>query len=188
MVSQSHPYLACVLLLASAVIPSACSLFTDVEEACPQTYEFGNYGCARILAIIEGPPKPWPNGYRWSVRAVAADTFLGITAMGDDPVDGQVPLLIILQWERLPGDTASFWVVAKILEDPRPAVVGVPLPVFAEDKVLRLVRFVDVGQIPSVDTVRLSLKATSGDPGALAGRADGLVTARDTSPGDAFPP
>jgi hypothetical protein len=72
---------------------------------------------------------------------------------------GTVPITII-RWfppARGSGDTASVWVSAKMLEDPRPIQVGVPLPVFASDSALHVVRFANVGERPSVDTVILTL-------------------------------
>lgn len=110
--------------------------------------------------MLEVVPEPWPAIYRWSVKATAADTSLPLSAMNNDPTDGAVPLTLTLMLP-LPyvGDTASVWITAKLLEDPRPIVVGVPLPVFASDSVLHAARFSEVGEIPAVDTVFLTLVA-----------------------------
>lgn len=133
----------------------------DVDSrACRQTYEFGNYGCARVLALVEGPPAPWPASYRVDVRATPRSTTGGVETVGAArPGVGPVPLELT-RFFRLPtaDDTLSVWVVARLLEDPRPVVVGVPLPVFAADSVLRLIRFTPVGSVPSVDTVHLTLR------------------------------
>lgn len=50
------------------------------------------------------------------------------------------------------------WVVARMLDMSPPIVGGKPLPIFAADSVLRLVRFVPVGARSSADTVRLTLE------------------------------
>lgn len=131
-------------------------------EACPQTYEFGNHGCARLVVMVEPPPQPWPtSGYRWDVRAVPARDNSGAdVAFSLRPGPGEIPLGLIRWHSPAPGtgDTASVWVSARMLEDPRPIQVGVPLPVFAADSVLHVARFAPVGSRPPVDTVRLTLK------------------------------
>jgi hypothetical protein len=151
-----RPQIAVVLTVALA----ACNSFTgsDARSACPQTYEFGNYGCARLVAILDGPPQPWPASTRWSTRVHSADPALWLEAFGLDPADGRVPFELTL-WTALPHgrDTASVWVVAKLLEDPRPIVVGVPLPIFAADSALHLAQFAAVGEQPRADTIRLTL-------------------------------
>ncbi|MHB1193839.1 MAG: hypothetical protein ACYC6F_12420 [Longimicrobiales bacterium] len=151
-------------LLALSMGTLGCGLLTgpDEEEACRQTYEFGNYGCARFLTLIELPPEPPPTLHRWSVKARSANPESERAALGADPVDGQVSLEVTLH-TRLPGmtDTASFWIVAKILEVPSPPASGEPLPVFASDSVLHLAHFVAVGERPVVDTIRLRLRRPS---------------------------
>jgi hypothetical protein len=114
-----------------------------------------------VLAIVEGPPAPWPPSYRFDVRAVPAvpdaNAILGSAIA--EPLDaGPVPLQLTLWIRPAIGDTLSVWVVARLLEDPRPIVVGVPLPTFAVDSALRVVRFAPVGAVPPVDTVRLVLR------------------------------
>lgn len=114
--------------------------------------------------MLEVVPEPWPALYRWSVKATAADTLLPFSGMGGDPLDGAVPLTLTLYGVPLPyvGDTASVWITAKLLEDSRPIVAGVPLPIFASDSILHLTRFSEVGEIPAVDTVFLTLVAPEG--------------------------
>jgi hypothetical protein len=50
------------------------------------------------------------------------------------------------------------WISAKLLDNPQPAQVGVPLPVFASDSTLHVVRFAPVGARPAMDTVWLTLQ------------------------------
>lgn len=150
-------------ILCGAMFGAAgCSLLTGSDEdpaVCRQTYEFGNYGCARMVVIVEPPPQPWPVGYRWDVRAVAAREGTGTDeTVSSRPDTGAVPLRLIRRMQADPGsqDTASVWVVAKMLEDTR--AIGVPLPVFAADSLLHVARFAPVGSRPPVDTIRLTLR------------------------------
>jgi hypothetical protein len=131
------------------------------SEACAQTHEFGNYGCARIVVMVEGPPQPWPVGRRWDVRAMPARDGTGADlALAPRPDTGAVRLGLVRWQPPAPGagDSASVWVSARMLEDPRPVGSGVPLQVFAADSVLHVARFAAVGARPPVDTVRLTLR------------------------------
>ena len=70
----------------AAVTLGACRAVTSTEErgnplACQQTYEFGNYGCARLVALVEGPPAPWPASYRFDVRAVPVSPAAGASTV-----------------------------------------------------------------------------------------------------------
>lgn len=155
--------------LPALLFVAGCGSSTGPEDEspCRQTREFGNFGCARIVAILEVVPEPWPSSRRWSVKTRAVDTSLQLGSLGPDPVDGVVPLELTLYMTPLPygGDTASVWVTGKLLEDPRPIVVGVPLPVFASDSVFHVARFAEVGEVPVVDTVFLTLVAPASGPG-----------------------
>ena len=152
--------------LATIVFATAgCRSATDSEHrelaACPQTYEFGNFGCARVVALVETPPEPVPAAYRLDVRAVPARPASGAgPSLADEPRLGFVPLQLTL-WEPPPPgvrDTLSVWIVARMLEDLSPPVVGVPLPVVAAESTLRVVRWAPVGGVPPVDTVRVVLR------------------------------
>jgi hypothetical protein len=151
-------------LIPAAMLGAACDPATALEEddgTCQQTYEFGNYGCARIVVMVQGPAQPWPASYRWDVRAVPTRDGSGAdVAFSVHPDTGAV-LLQLIRWS-LPapgsGDTASVWVAARLLDDPRPIQPGVPLPVFAADSVLHVARFAPVGWRPPVDTVWLTLQ------------------------------
>jgi hypothetical protein len=155
---------ACILaVLASTVSLAGCNSPTHTvdEDACPVPSGQGYYGCARIVLIVGPPPQPWPERYRWSIRATPAREGTGAdVALADQPKPGTVPITI-MRWlppARGTGDTASVWVSAKMLEDPRSFPTGVPLPVFAADSALRVVRFAAVGTVPQTDTVQLTLR------------------------------
>jgi hypothetical protein len=154
--------LARCVLLSAAVWVAGCNPFTGAEEdpaRCNQTYEFGNFGCARIVVVYQPPPRPWPQGYRWDVRVRAAREGTGADAIFAQAPDSLgTPLKLIRWYPPEPGsqDTSSVWVVARLLEDH--GAVNVPLPVFAADSVLHVARFAPVGSRPPVDTIRLTLK------------------------------
>jgi hypothetical protein len=142
---------------------AGCELLTrneDDPERCNQTYEFGNSGCARLVVIVQPPPRPWPSGYRWDVRTRPAREGTGTdVAFPPSPDSGanQVRLIRRMPHDAGSRDTASVWVTARMLEDPRPIQPGVPLPVFAADSVVHVARFAPVGSYAPVDTVRLTL-------------------------------
>lgn len=150
-------------MLAAAGWVAGCNLFTGREEdpeRCNQTYEFGNYGCARMVVIYQPPPRPWPQeGWRWDVRVRAARAGTGADESVSQAPDSLGTPLELIRWSQPdPGsrDTSSVWVIARLLEDYR--AVNVPLPTFAADSVLHVARFAPVGSYPSVDTIRLTLK------------------------------
>jgi hypothetical protein len=146
---------------------SACARSTPAEPTdprlCPQTYEFGNYGCARVLAVVQAPPQPWPANYRYDVRVTPARPQSGFEiAFANPPAFGPAALTAIRWVPPVPRgtDTVSVWVVARMLDDVRPIVLGRPLPVFAADSTLRLARFVAVGAVAAIDTVALELRGS----------------------------
>jgi hypothetical protein len=155
---------ACGALVWALLWAAGCERApTDLAEsaACPRTYEFGNYGCARLVVIIQGPPQPWPERYLWDVRAVPAREGTGADlALAPRPDTGTVQIHVTRWHSPAPGsqDSASVWVSARMLEDPRPVQTGVPLQVFAADSVLHVARFAAVGSTPPTDTVRLTLR------------------------------
>ena len=152
----------------SVLLASGCDLITDNERdrffgPCPQTYEFANYGCARLVVHLTPPAGDLPPLYRVDVRARWLDSARTTAALpengGTNPPFLPTRLTITLWGPGLvrSDDTASVWVIGRILEDVRPIQVGVPLPVFAADSVLHKARFAGVGAVPPVDTIRLTL-------------------------------
>lgn len=153
-------------LVAVVALVSACRMATSSDDQdstlCPQTFEFGNYGCARVTVLVEGPPKPWPEFYRFDIRAAAARKDAGFDSSGPaaSPNIGSVRLQLT-RWSPGPagtGDTVTVWIVARMLDDVRPIVVGVPLPTFAADSISHVLTFASVGSSPKADTVRLILR------------------------------
>lgn len=150
-------------LLCALFWAAACNQIIDPDDdergPCPPTGEFGNYGCARIVVMVEGPPQPWPALYRWHVYALPAREGTGfVEGFAPHPDTGAVPLRLVRHLPPAAGsaDSASVWVHARLLEDPRPIQPGVPLPTFASDSVLHVARFAAVGERPPVDTLWLT--------------------------------
>lgn len=143
------------------VLKDSISVPVQDPAVCPQTYEFGNYGCARVVAVVEPASLPWPANYRWLTRMKPARAGTGAEA--SYPFENAPPAtykLELIRWFNSGGgvDTASVWVSSYQFDDPRPVQIGVPLSVFAADSVLHLVKFAAVGQRPQVDTVHLVMK------------------------------
>jgi hypothetical protein len=70
------------------------------------------------------------------------------------PKDG-VPLRLT-RWEMSETDTLSVWVAAAVQS--APLKQGETPSIIAADSVLHSMRFARVGEIPMVDTVRLTLR------------------------------
>jgi hypothetical protein len=147
-------------LLGAMLWAAGCERATPTDlaesDACPRTAEFGNYGCARLVVMVQGPPQPWPTPRRWDVRAVPVRERTGPDlALAAHPDTGAVALFLIRWHPPAPGheDTTSVWVSARMFED-----TGAKLTLFAADSVVHVARFAAVGSRPPVDTVRLTLR------------------------------
>ena len=124
---------------------------------CVQTYEFGNFGCARVFVQVDGPPTPWPALYRGDIRVVPIRQQTGLSLARMEGLEDT--RLEVLRWQPAApgtGDTVAVWVVARMLDLRGP--LGPTLPIFAADSVRHVLRFTAVGQRPPVDTVRLTLR------------------------------
>lgn len=149
------------LIGAIGLLGAACRSTTDPSNdgTCQQTYEFGNYGCARFVVLMEGPPEPWPVSRRWNVRLVPInDPFAG-DATANDPKPG--PNSLEYSRSVLAGnarDTMSVYIKGTMFDDSPAARLPGALRVFAADSVRLLMRITPVGSRPDVDTVRLTLR------------------------------
>lgn len=148
-------------LVVAALLVNSCNSNTEpvVDPAlCPQTYEFGNYGCARIMVIVDAPSTPLPASHIWDLRVAPVDKSTGVGASyGDHPVAGE-HLLQLTQFflPRVQIDTMTIWATARVIDVTDSRLK--PLPIFAGDSVMHIVRFAPVGTRPQVDTVRLILR------------------------------
>jgi hypothetical protein len=149
--------------LVTSVFLAGCGEVTKPQSdasLCPQTAEFGNFGCADVVISFAPPPQPWPPSFLWFVRAAPARAGTGAS---DNEAPNATPGSVGVRLTRwsLPaqgsGDTASFWISAKMLSIPQLGSSGVA-SVFAADSVLRVLRFVPVGSRAWVESVVLTPK------------------------------
>jgi hypothetical protein len=149
LLSRSLP---CLALLACA----GCQLLLGLDNGnCPGTYS-AEYGCVRVVVVIDAPPRPWPQRYLFDLRADPAREGTGIGhQFGASPNEGENRLHLRRPDRPHPDtDTASVWISARILDNQPDWPVGVRLPVFAADSALYLADF----NRSRVDTVRLTLR------------------------------
>lgn len=136
----------------------------DLARPCDRWYYQGDSGCARIVVILKAPAEPLPTLYRLQVKSWFAnprdEAALAPTTDQNPRLHPLMMTVMRRNYSQPPPvpDTASIWVIARLLEDVRPVQVGVPLPVFAADSVLITSKFTPVGSVPRVDTVQLVLK------------------------------
>jgi hypothetical protein len=133
----------------------SCDSPTATPMECPQTYEFGNYGCA-VLSIETVNPSDMPYFYSLNLSATpsrpgtgVAHAFIAKSAHGDERI-GRTQLKVTRNFppDAASQDTASFWITATISELPERTE-------FAVDSVLRVLRFSPVEGVVSVDSVTL---------------------------------
>lgn len=153
-----------LFVLAAALIAAGCGLENAVP--LPDTYctltGLPNYGCTRVVTLVDGPdPLTWPAGARIDIRAYPARPNSGQgTSVSRSPwlVSAQIEITASQSPVMPAGDTLSMWVIARIIDDPRPILPGVELNLYAVDSAKRVVTFVKQGELRHVDTVRLSMK------------------------------
>lgn len=147
-----------LVFLALAGCDAPAEPDTDID-VCPQTSEFGNFGCSRLVVFPGEVPEGATDNYRWNVEAEGERAEFTFLEFGTDPVPERVAGTVTL-WRQLPGggDTATVPVVVEILDDTRPVEVGVPLPLVAVDSIRHTFRFAEVGERPVVDTLRFELR------------------------------
>ena len=153
-----------LLLVALVLALPGCGGPTEPgADVCPQTSEFGNFGCTRLVVLPGDVPEDVPETYRWNVEAEGGSGAFTFLEFGTDPLPERVEGTVTL-WRQLPGgaDTATVPVVVEILDDTRPVEVGVPLPLVAVDSLRHTFRFAEVGERPDVDTLRLDPRPVEG--------------------------
>lgn len=124
-------------------------------DICPQTSEFGNYGCASVVVVVPPPSGSLPNSRRLTIIVRPLRETGSLAIIPQSPF-GAIPVHLT-RWLPDAGDTVSAWVVAKALDQSNP-VIGEPLPVIAADSVVHLLRFAAVNELRMVDTVPLVLQ------------------------------
>jgi hypothetical protein len=158
-----------LLLLIFAVFAVGCDAsigsVPPSDEVCP-TSSVSTYGCGRVVALVDGPdPLTWPKGSRIDIRAVPARV-----GSGQGEYASRLPWLVSAQIDITAGqnpvypvgsDTLSMWIVARIIDDPRPILPGVKLNLFAVDSAIKVVTYVKQNHRLRTDTIRLSMKKSS---------------------------
>jgi len=137
--------------LVLAVLAGCRGYLTDTVDShtCPQTYEFGNYGCAAVegqvlgarsqpLAGISVGPRPSADGGQFN-------SPYGLT-------DGNGRFrLQLTRYANTPSESASVWIRATVIPPPTERVATI------FDSVLVRLRVVPVGQVPDTAHVAIVL-------------------------------
>ncbi len=117
------PLRLAVGFFASLVVVTSCRNVTPTDVTndgrCPQTYEFGNYGCARVVALMDGSALSLPTRYRVSVAIRPVRTTSGWEGVvASDSSLGAIPVTATLQLRPLQpsGDTVTTWVTASLTD------------------------------------------------------------------------
>jgi hypothetical protein len=137
-----------VLALASALLVGCRDRLTDTRDSgtCPQTYEFGNYGCVVIEGQVVGARSQPLAGVSVGPRP-SADGGQFNTPYSSTKDDGRFRLRLT-RYAPGPSDSASVWIRATVIP---PSTEGVAT-IF--DSVLVRVRVAAVGEVP--DTTHLT--------------------------------
>lgn len=125
---------------------------------CQQTYEFGNYGCTRVVAIVTPSGEGQAANHRMTVRVTPIGEHTGFDQAIEFPA-GYLEHLQLIRWTpgHPPADTVAVWVTAT-MRDQANVVDGMP-SVVAVDSVRRVLRIGAVGALAPIDTVTLTLKS-----------------------------
>jgi hypothetical protein len=153
-----------ILLVTITLCVCGCQLLipwikSSIDGSCYQTFEFANNGCAELVVIVGPPPGPLPDSYFFSVGAVPLRRVSDIGFGGGQSYD-EIPAtttLRLIRWDWGPGDTASAWIVAEVVDRKKRIISTGQNKTVAIDSVLHVVRFAPIGERPVVDTVRLTL-------------------------------
>ena len=143
---------------AAAVLIAACSNGSDpADEACPQTIEFGNIGCARVEGVVRYADGTPVVGARVSLMAADGSTSFD-TPLDDSDAKGAFSLEIHDygfdgRHEPRP-DPVAMNLRAQLLggtpENPAPASDLVPVNL----------KFSALGEVPEVTSQNISIDVT----------------------------
>jgi|SRR5205823_11003209 len=122
---------------------------TDSRDSriCPQTYEFGNYGCAAIEGQVLGVRSQPLAGISVGPRS-SADGGQFNTPYASTDGNGRFQLHLT-RYAHAASESASVWIRATVIPTPAERVATI------FDSVLVGVRVAPVGQVP--DTARVTL-------------------------------
>jgi hypothetical protein len=129
------------------------------DRPCPQTSEFGNFGCVRVVVMTSRDPAAW-EGSLFSTADLLAELPHYGSAQGAAADSGEVTFrLQMTLWfapEPAFGDSVPIRVYGRLLR----SLIGAPPfvssgPELARDSSEVFVRWAPVGGFPAIDTVRL---------------------------------
>lgn len=170
------PVLLCFLV--GSVSLGSCTRPSEPEEKvkaetdrCPQTYEFGNYGCAEIFGLLIAPD----GGLARAPGRPASEITVSLTQLSPAPAISSYTLVIRdtsgtyrLRATRYFGpppagpDTITVQVRAVWWDAFAAASPEGFLPILAADSVVHQIRLVPVGARFVPDTVHLALRRPQG--------------------------
>ena len=133
---------------------------SSIDGSCFQTFEFANNGCAKLVVLVEPPSGELPASYYLNVWAEPLRRVSDIGFGGGqsyDMIPEDVPLRL-MRWDWGPGDTASAWIVAEVMDRTKRSINTGRYKTVAIDSVLHVVRFAPVGDVPVTDTVWIRLR------------------------------
>lgn len=140
--------LACVAALAGCSSPFG-------PTPCPATSEWGTNGCAQVVVVVEEPGSEVPRPYFLTVSARLDDG--GVISHAPEPRFGAFLMTIDLgpTSSLKSGDTASVWLIASLVSTASELLED---PIVASDSVVKRLGFVGMGEVPALDTARLTPK------------------------------
>jgi hypothetical protein len=151
---------ALALAAGLPALAAACSSATGSQQdsrACPQTYEFGNYGCLEVVGQVLGSSEQPLAGIVVGPRFVQASAGFN-TPYATTNDEGRFTLRVTRYGPRespaAGPDTVSLYVLAV---DPRSAGVNVTATV--RDSVLVRAAVAPVGAVPVAQSVTMRLAA-----------------------------
>ncbi|MEZ4584820.1 MAG: hypothetical protein R2909_00260 [Gemmatimonadales bacterium] len=129
---------------------AGCTEPSDETIRCPQTSEFGNYGCVVVVGRVTGEEFQWTGTVRIYVKLEAVTFGAGLDLANAELKDlGSFRLLATRNNAPIDPDrdTITVQVTARWFD---PSLRGI-------DSVRRQVRLIPVGEIVVPDTVELTL-------------------------------
>jgi len=147
---SSSPFCRFWVPLTAAAALLGCGLFNQHDSrSCPQTYEFGNYGCAIVQGRVVGAQnQPLQSISVGPVGSADGERFGAAYVSTDGTGAFQVRLI-----QHLPSssDSASVWIRATLIPTPAEGVATI------FDSALVHLRIVPVGQIPDTAYLVITL-------------------------------
>ncbi len=157
--------LACAVLASCSLAPDDSG---DASDRCPQTYEFGNYGCAVIVGRLIGPdgraaraPGRPKSEISVSLTQLSAGAAIASYSLVIRDTTGRYQLWATRYFGPSPEgpDTLTVQIQAVWWDSIPPNLrEGESLPVLAADSVVHQIRLVPVGARFVPDTVDLRLR------------------------------